>query len=53
LFQQLSGHSQAVKIHKNQNTIATLVVGGLIEISVVGVRKRMSIKVLDPSLPHN
>jgi hypothetical protein len=33
--------------------ITTSVVGGQIEISVVGVTKRMSIKILDPSPPQN
>jgi hypothetical protein len=42
-----------LKSIKRKITIATLVVGGQIEISVFGVTKRMSIKILDPSPPHN
>jgi hypothetical protein len=42
-----------LKYIKPKITIATSVVGGLIEISVLGVRKHMSMNILDPSALHN
>jgi intracellular septation protein A len=42
-----------IKYIKTKITIAALVVGGQLEISIVGVTKRMSIKILDPSAPQN
>jgi hypothetical protein len=42
-----------LKYIKTKITITTSAVGNQIEISVVGVTKRMSIKILDPSPPQN
>jgi hypothetical protein len=44
---------RSLKYIKTKIAFATSVVGGQIEISVVGVTKRVSIKILDPSPPQN
>ena len=43
MFRPLRGHSQNVKIHKNQNYNPNIIYGGQIVISVFGVTQCMSI----------